>query len=170
MHLDLRHFSHPQHLVAVEVVLLDLAVLQRDRAVQRRAEPETDAAFHLGRDDVGIDRRAAIDGADNALHFHVAVLVDGDFRDLGYESLECLSDRDSAPATFRQRFSRIPACFFRGEFEHGPHARFVGEQVATSSMNASTANAVCELPTTRHHSTGTPVCVVVNSTEMFGIA
>jgi hypothetical protein len=28
---------------------------------------------------------------------------------------------------------------------------------ATSSMNASTAKVVCELPTTRHHSTGTPV-------------
>jgi hypothetical protein len=40
---------------------------------------------------------------------------------------------------------------------------------ATSSMNVSTANVVCELPTTRHQSTGTPVLVVESSTEMLGI-
>jgi hypothetical protein len=36
-------------------------------------------------------------------------------------------------------------------------------------MKASTAKVVCELPTTRHHSTGTPVLVVDKSTEMLGI-
>ncbi|KGC89563.1 isoquinoline 1-oxidoreductase, beta subunit domain protein [Burkholderia pseudomallei] len=41
---------------------------------------------------------------------------------------------------------------------------------AASSMNASTAYAVCELPTTRHHSTGTADRVVVSSTDTFGIA
>src|SRR3984957_17337641 len=40
---------------------------------------------------------------------------------------------------------------------------------ATSSMNVSTANVVCELPTTRHQSTGTPILVVDSSTEMLGI-
>src|SRR5450631_994829 len=41
---------------------------------------------------------------------------------------------------------------------------------ATSSMNASTAKVVCELPTTRHQSTGTPVLVVDSSTSILGIS
>ncbi len=41
---------------------------------------------------------------------------------------------------------------------------------ATSSMKASTAKAVCELPTTRHHRTGTPVVVVDKSTATLGMA
>ena len=73
MHLDLRHLVDAQHLIGVEVGLLDLAVLQRDRAIERRAEAEADAAFHLRRDHVGIDRRAAIDGADDAVDLDLAV-------------------------------------------------------------------------------------------------
>src|SRR6202158_4729714 len=41
---------------------------------------------------------------------------------------------------------------------------------ATSSMNASTANVVCELPTTRHQSTGTALLVVDSSTSILGIS
>jgi hypothetical protein len=43
MDLDLRHVIDAQDLVAVEVRLFDLAVLQRDRAVERRAQAEADA-------------------------------------------------------------------------------------------------------------------------------
>ena len=43
MDLDLRHVVDAQDLVAVEVRLLDLAVFQRDRAIQRCAEAEADA-------------------------------------------------------------------------------------------------------------------------------
>src|SRR6202163_4857313 len=37
-------------------------------------------------------------------------------------------------------------------------------------MKASTAKVVCELPTTRHHRTGTPVVVVDKSTATLGMA
>ena len=43
MDLDLWHVVDAQDLVAVEVRLFDLAVLQRDRAVERRAQAEADA-------------------------------------------------------------------------------------------------------------------------------
>ena len=41
---------------------------------------------------------------------------------------------------------------------------------ATSSMSDSTTNAVCEWPTDRHHSTGTPTETVWRTTCWFGIA
>ena len=45
--LDGRRFVHAQHLVAVEIALLDAAVLERDFAVQRRRDAEDDRALDL---------------------------------------------------------------------------------------------------------------------------
>ena len=44
VHRHLRHLVQAEHLVVVEVALLDLAVLEGDGALQRRAEAEGDAA------------------------------------------------------------------------------------------------------------------------------
>ncbi len=43
MDLDLRHVVDAQDLVAVEVRLLDLTALKRDRTVESRAQAEADA-------------------------------------------------------------------------------------------------------------------------------
>jgi hypothetical protein len=55
-----------QHLVSVEVGLLDTAVFERDSAVERGGDPEDNRALDLRLDDIGIDHRAAVDRADNA--------------------------------------------------------------------------------------------------------
>ena len=47
--------------------MLDAAPLHGDRAFQRRSQPVTDAAFHLGRHHVRVDRNTAINCAHDAL-------------------------------------------------------------------------------------------------------
>ena len=68
MDLDRGHFNDAERPIVVEVLLLDTSLDERNLAPQRRGEAETDAAFHLSEDDVGIDRGAAIDGAHDALN------------------------------------------------------------------------------------------------------
>ena len=58
-------------------------------------EPKADAAFHLRGDHVRIDRRAAIDCADDAIDLDVPVPCDrhfGDLRDIG---AKCFGDRNA---------------------------------------------------------------------------
>jgi hypothetical protein len=66
MDLDRRRFVDAQHLVSVEVGLLDTAVLERDSAVERSRDAKDDRALDLRPDDIGIDHNAAIDRADDA--------------------------------------------------------------------------------------------------------
>src|SRR5437870_7762407 len=44
VNLDCRRLVHPQHLVVVEIALLDTTALQRDLATQRRRDAEDDPA------------------------------------------------------------------------------------------------------------------------------
>src|SRR5262249_26801297 len=64
MNLDRRRLIDAQHLVSIEVALLDAAVLQRDLAVERRRDAEDDRALNLRADRVWIDDGSAIDRAD----------------------------------------------------------------------------------------------------------
>ena len=57
---------HAQHLVAIEVGLLDTAVLQRDLTIECRRDVEDDGALDLRVDGIGIDHGATIDRADDA--------------------------------------------------------------------------------------------------------
>jgi hypothetical protein len=81
VHLDFGHLVDPQHLVAVEVALLGSTRLDLDLAVIERAESEADATFHLCPDDIGIHGNAAVHCANDAMDFHLAVLLRY-FRDL----------------------------------------------------------------------------------------
>src|SRR5215469_11588530 len=65
---DDRHAGEAQHLVIVEIALLYSAVLDRDRAVERRREPVDDAALGLRPQDLGIDHMAGVDRRDDAVH------------------------------------------------------------------------------------------------------
>ena len=53
-------------MVAVEIGLLDTAVLQRDLTIECRRDAEDDGALDLRLDGIGIDDGAAIDRADDA--------------------------------------------------------------------------------------------------------
>jgi hypothetical protein len=64
--LDGRCLIHAQHLVAIEVGLLDTAVLQRDLTIECRRDVEDDGALDLRVDGIGIDHGATIDRADDA--------------------------------------------------------------------------------------------------------
>ena len=100
MHIDLRHLVDAQHLIAVEVGLLDLTVLERNGAVECGAQPKADAAFHLPGDHVRIARRAAIDCANDAVDLDVAVRCDRDFGDLRDIGAKCFGDRNAAAIAF----------------------------------------------------------------------
>ena len=76
MDLDRRRFVYAQHLVSVEVGLLDTADLERDCAVERGGDPEDDRALDLRLDDIGIDHNTAIDRADDAPDTNRAILRD----------------------------------------------------------------------------------------------
>src|SRR5262249_56332733 len=64
--VDRRGLVHAQHLVGVEIGLLDPAVLQRDIAMQRRRDAEDDRALYLRPHAIGIDDGAAVDRTDAA--------------------------------------------------------------------------------------------------------
>jgi hypothetical protein len=55
VNLDFGCLIHPQHLIAIEVGLLDPALPQRDLAIERRRNAEDDRALDLRPDSVGID-------------------------------------------------------------------------------------------------------------------
>ena len=60
MDFDGRRLVDPQHLVGIEVGLLDTPVLERDLAMERRRDAENDRALELGADGVRIDGGAAV--------------------------------------------------------------------------------------------------------------
>src|SRR5258708_32318439 len=68
VYFDLRSLVDAYHRVIVEIGLLDFAVLQRNFAIERRAQPEDDSALNLGFYGIGINHTAAIDCADNFMH------------------------------------------------------------------------------------------------------
>ena len=117
VHLDGRHLVDAQERVVVEVRLLDHAVLQRDLAVQRRRQPEADAAFHLRANVVGVDRDAAIDGAHDAIDAELVVLVDRHLRDLRDHGAERLVHGDAAARASR------PPCRQRAAASSRPSPR-----------------------------------------------
>src|SRR5260370_12058550 len=86
--LDFRGFEHAEHLVVVEIRLLDAAVFERDFRFESGRQTEDDAAFHLCFDDVWMDSATAIDSADDAMDAHRAVFLHRSFDDLGDVTVE----------------------------------------------------------------------------------
>ena len=66
VNLDGGRLIHAQDLIAIEVGLLDAAVLERDLAIERSRDAENNRALDLRLDGIGIDDGAAIDRADDA--------------------------------------------------------------------------------------------------------
>ena len=76
MNLDRRHFVDPQHVVAIEIALHDPAVVERDLRFQNRTKSEADTSLHLCAHLIGINRNAAIDGANDPVHLGTSGLID----------------------------------------------------------------------------------------------
>src|SRR6202034_3974706 len=102
VHFDLGHFVQAQHAVAVEVVLLHMAILQGDGDIAHRTQAEADPALHLGRDDIRIDGRTAIHRADHAIDGYVTVVIHAHFGNLGDQRLDRSRDGDPAPLALGQ--------------------------------------------------------------------
>src|SRR6266446_6309764 len=65
--LDLGHLADAQHVIGIEVRLLDRAILDRALAVDERGQAVDEGARHLPFDLGRIDRGARIGGADNTM-------------------------------------------------------------------------------------------------------
>ena len=124
-HVDfhLRHFVEAQHVVTVEIALLDSAARDGDLRLHDGTEAEADPAFHLGPDDVWVDRHSAIDGADDALDLRLSPVIDGYLGDLRHVGLEQLGDRNAAESALGQR--PVPTGFFGREPQHARMPRMV---------------------------------------------
>src|SRR5580704_2905452 len=117
VNLDGRRLVHAQDLVAIEVGLLDTAVLQRDLAIERCRDAEDDRALDLCPDGIGIDDGAAIDRADDASDTNRSVPRHLDLSDLRHIGREGELNGDATADPFRQRLS--PAGLLRGMLEDG---------------------------------------------------
>lgn len=88
MNLDRRHFVDPQHVIAVEIAFDDPALVERDLRFQDRTKSKADASLHLCAHLIGINRHAAINGTDDAVHFGPSGPIDRNLRylrDIGME-------------------------------------------------------------------------------------
>src|SRR5436853_3979572 len=81
---NLRHVTHAEHLISVEIGLLNRAVLNRNRAVKGCAQAIGDRAFTLRLSAVGIDDHAAIYRGEHALDLGRAIGFRGNLRNLSY--------------------------------------------------------------------------------------
>src|SRR6516162_7295622 len=102
MDLDCWRLVYARHLVAVEVGLLDAAVLQGDFAMERRRDAEDDRALDLRLDGVGVDDGAAIDCADDAPYPHRSVLRHLNLCDVSHIGREYVLERDASADPFRR--------------------------------------------------------------------
>ena len=119
--------------------------------MQGRAESERDAGFHLRHHAIGIDRDAAIDRADHAMHAHLA-LFDRHLGNLGNKAAEGFMHGNSASAT-DQGLARRPADFFGGKIEHAEMTRMRFQQFA-AVVERVLAGTVRKLVDHRFHHEG----------------
>src|SRR3954447_4930948 len=77
---DFRHLTHPERRVAVEVGLLDAAVLQRRLLIHRERKPPQRRALDLGTDVVGMHLGADVGGHGQLLDLNLAARRHCDMR------------------------------------------------------------------------------------------
>ena len=128
MHLDGGHLADPQRPIGVEVSLLHAAAHERDLVPERGGQPVADAALHLRTYHVGIDRGAAVDGADDTLDLRQAVGAARDLDHLRDDAVEGLVHGHAARAPARQRLA--PARSIGCKVQRREMPRVLGEQRA----------------------------------------
>ena len=65
MNIDGRHLVHAKYRIVIEVALFDSTLLKRDCTRERRCKAVANARLHLHGNNVRIDRKSAIDRADD---------------------------------------------------------------------------------------------------------
>src|SRR6267154_3641279 len=78
MNLDGRSLVDPQHAVIVEIALPHAALVDRDLTIERRRQPEDQAALQLRDDSVGIDGDPGVDGRNEAPYVDLSIWVNFD--------------------------------------------------------------------------------------------
>ena len=101
MDLDRRGLIDAQHLVGVEIGLLDTAVFEGDLTIECRRDAEDDRALDLRPDGIGIDDGAAIDRADDAPDTNRTILRHFDFGNLRHIGREDELNEDATAHPFR---------------------------------------------------------------------
>ena len=76
MDFDRRRFVHAEHLIGIEVGLLDTAVLERDLATKGRGGAEDNSTLDLRLNRVGVYDGAAIDRTYDAANTYGSLLRD----------------------------------------------------------------------------------------------
>src|SRR6266700_71981 len=123
VNLDGRHFVDPQHVVAVEIALDNLALIERDLGFHDCTKSEADAAFHLRANLIGIHRRAAIDGADDAVDLGKSTAIDRNLGHLRDIRVKRLGNGDAAKTASRGR--RTPSGLLGGKPQDSCVSRFI---------------------------------------------
>src|SRR6185295_17795297 len=82
MNFHSRSLVDPQHLVGVEVRLLDAAAPERDLAIEGGRDPEHGASLDLRPGRIRVHDAAAVYRTDDTLDPDTAILADGHLRDL----------------------------------------------------------------------------------------
>lgn len=119
MHADFtRRLVHSQHLEPVEVALLRMAVLERDLAVQRDAEPHHHRPLELRAYALRIDLRPAVDRDVDPRHRDLAVGIDLHLAHRRRIRHEAAMRGDPEPVPLRQLAS--PARLARDRLDHAP--------------------------------------------------
>ena len=119
------HLVNAQHVVVVEIALLDSATIDGDGVFESRSEAVNNAAEHLLFDATGIDNDAAIHSTNDTIHAKLA-LVERYFSHLSREAADVVGDSDAATAAWAE-WGR-PGRFCGSEFKHRKEARALGEQ------------------------------------------
>ncbi len=111
-----RRLADAQHLIIVEVALLNLAVLEGDFALQGHAHTHDRGALHLRADSIRIDRRTAVDGEVEPRNGDVAFVVHCCFdNDCGIAQV--VTEHSQAEAVTGRQFA-APSRLVRDELHH----------------------------------------------------
>ena len=74
MYIDVRHLIDAENFVGIEVALLNTPFIDGDGTFQRRGEAVNNPALDLLSDDPRVHDMPAIDGANHAVYFELALV------------------------------------------------------------------------------------------------
>ena len=123
MRLDGPDVADPKRLVVREIELIHFAIGERDLVAHHVADPVTDPAFHLGSNDVRIDRNSAIHRAGHLLDDDPVFCIARDLDYFGHERAEGLVHGDAAAATLGNR--TVPARLLGCKAQDARHASLI---------------------------------------------
>src|SRR4051812_6036654 len=127
MHLHLGHFVGTQYLIVMKVALLDLAVLDGNRAMQRCRQAEYNGTLYLRFYRQRVDHQAAIDSGNNAMYFHLPLF----YRYFGHicaqGAIRFMASQTARPALWQ---CAAPTCLFGDEIQGCEKSRISDEQRA----------------------------------------